>query len=220
MVKSVSAERLLINRANMIEHQLRRRGIKDERVLDAMDQVPRERFLPETQWAEAYADRPLPIGQEQTISQPFMVALMTEALALQGKEKVLEIGTGSGYQTAILAKLADKVFTVERIRSLGRDAEKRLADMGIFNVLVRIADGTHGWKEEAPFDAIIVTAGAPAAPAPYLEQLKVGGRLVIPIGDRSVQTLYCYTRERNQIVKENLGRCIFVPLVGHYGWEE
>ncbi len=220
MVKSVTAERLLINRANMIEHQLRRRGIKDERVLDAMDQVPRERFLPETQWAEAYADRPLPIGQEQTISQPFMVALMTEALALQGKEKVLEIGTGSGYQTAILAKLADKVFTVERIRSLGRDAEKRLADMGIFNVLVRIADGTHGWKEEAPFDAIIVTAGAPAAPAPYLEQLKVGGRLVIPIGDRSVQTLYCYTRERNQIVKENLGRCIFVPLVGHYGWEE
>ena len=220
MVKSVTAERLLINRANMIEHQLRRRGIKDERVLDAMDQVPRERFLPETQWAEAYADRPLPIGQEQTISQPFMVALMTEALALQGKEKVLEIGTGSGYQTAILAKLADKVFTVERIRSLGRDAEKRLADMGIFNVLVRIADGTHGWKEEAPFDAIIVTAGAPAAPAPYLEQLKVGGRLVIPIGDRSVRTLYCYTRERNQIVKENLGRCIFVPLVGHYGWEE
>jgi len=220
MVKIATPERLLVNRANMIEHQLRRRGIKDERVLDAMAEVPREKFIPETLWTEAYADRPLPIGHGQTISQPYMVAIMTEALALQGKEKVLEIGTGSGYQTAILARLADKVFTIERMRALGREAEQRLAEMGIFNVLVRIADGTHGWKEEAPFDAILVTAGAPEAPETFLEQLKIGGRLVIPIGDRAIQTLYCYIRERSQIVKENYGRCVFVPLVGHYGWEE
>lgn len=219
MVKLATPERLAVQRANMVEHQLRRRGIKDERVLDAMATIPRELFMPESSRGEAYADRPLPIGHGQTISQPYMVAIMTEALALQGHEKVLEIGTGSGYQTAILAHLADKVFTVERIRPLGREAEKRFAEMKLYNVLVRVTDGTHGWNEEQPFDAILVTAGAPDVPKPYLQQLKDGGRLVIPIGDRHLQTLYCYTRERDRIVKENCGRCVFVPLIGHYGWE-
>ncbi len=220
MVNLATPERLAIKRANMIEHQLRRRGITDQRVLDVMAAVPREKFIPEDMWSDAYADRPLPIGKGQTISQPYMVAIMSQALELQGNEKVLEIGTGSGYQTAILAELADKVFTVERVRELGRAAEKRLAALDYYNVLVRISDGTHGWTEEAPFDAIVVTAGAPEAPKTYLEQLKIGGRLVIPIGTRQSQTLYCYIRERNRIVKEDYGRCVFVPLVGHYGWED
>ncbi|MHA1569077.1 MAG: protein-L-isoaspartate(D-aspartate) O-methyltransferase [Alphaproteobacteria bacterium] len=213
-------ERLAIKRANMVEHQLRRRGIKDERVLEAMATIPREAFILEKLWPEAYADRPLPIGNGQTISQPYMVAIMTETLQLQGHEKVLEIGTGSGYQTAILAALADRVFSIERIRALGRAAEQRFAENKLYNVLVRIADGTHGWPEEAPYDAILVTAGAPEAPKTYLDQLKVGGRLVIPIGQRHIQTLFCYTRERNKIVKEDCGRCVFVPLIGHYGWED
>jgi len=220
MVKLASPEKLAALRANMIEHQLRRRGIKDPRVLDVMGALPREQFVPQSAWNEAYADRPLPIGQGQTISQPYMVAIMSEAMSLQGHEKVLEIGTGSGYQTAILAHLADKIFTVERVRELGRKAEARFAEMGYTNILVRIADGTHGWTEEAPYDAILVTAGAPEAPKTYLDQLKVGGRLVIPIGSRGVQTLCCFTKERKQIVKDNYGQCVFVPLIGHYGWQD
>jgi protein-L-isoaspartate(D-aspartate) O-methyltransferase len=213
-------ERLTEARADMIERQLRRRGIKDERVLAAMAELPREWFVPPKHQHEAYADRALPIGYGQTISQPLIVALMTEALELTGKEKALEIGAGSGYQTAILARLAQHVFTVERVRELGRAAEKLFAELGLENVLVRIADGTHGWKDEAPFDAIVVTAGAPSEPQTLLDQLAIGGRLVVPIGDRHSQEMFRFLKERRRIVKENLGPCRFVPLVGHYGWEE
>jgi protein-L-isoaspartate(D-aspartate) O-methyltransferase len=216
----VDDERQATARADMVERQLRRRGIKDERVLQAMGSLPREWFVPPKSQNEAYADRALPIGAGQTISQPLIVALMTEALDLKGGEKVLEIGTGSGYQTAILAQLAGQVLTVERVRELGRAAEKLFAELKLHNVLVRIADGTHGWKEEAPYDAIIVTAAAPDEPKPYIEQLKTGGRLVIPIGDRASQTLFRFIRERKRIVKEDLGPVRFVPLIGHYGWEE
>ncbi len=216
----VEEDRLAAARATMIERQLRGRGIKDERVLQVMGQLPREWFVPAKLQSDAYADRALPIGYGQTISQPLIVALMTEALDLKGGEKVLEIGTGSGYQTAILAQLAGQVLTVERVRELGREAEQLFAELKLFNVLVRIADGTHGWKEEAPYDAIIVTAAAPDEPKPYIEQLKTGGRLVIPIGPRSSQTLFRFIREHKRIIKEDLGPCRFVPLIGHYGWEE
>lgn len=208
-------------RALMVAKQLLARGIKDDRVLEIMGRLPREKFIPEGMWHEAYSDRAVSIGQGQTISQPLIVALMTEALELTGSEKVLEIGTGSGYQAAILAQLADRVFTVERVRELGREAERRFAEMKLFNILVRIADGSHGWREEAPFDAIIVTAGAPDVTEHYIEQLKIGGRLVIPIGQSSTQQVLCrFTRERNRVVKEDYGPCRFVPLVGHYGWRK
>lgn len=215
-----SGERLAMARADMVDRQLRKRGIKDERVLKAMGELPRELFVPEKSWPEAYADRALPIAAGQTISQPLIVAMMTEALELKSTEKVLEIGTGSGYQAAILARLADKVLTVERLRELGRAAEKLFEQLKLFNILVRISDGTHGWREEAPYDAILVTAGAPEAPKQYLDQLAVGGRLVIPIGDRHTQTLYRFIKEHKRIVKENYGPCRFVPLVGHFGWDE
>ncbi|MDP8222331.1 MAG: protein-L-isoaspartate(D-aspartate) O-methyltransferase [Candidatus Lernaella stagnicola] len=212
-------EQLETARDMMVEKQLKARGIKDPRVLDVMARLPRERFMPQHVWAEAYADRAVPIGQGQTISQPLIVALMTEALELKGKEKVLEVGTGSGYQAAILAHLADRVFTIERVRELGRQAERLFAEMRLDNILVRIADGSHGWREEVPFDAIIVTAGAPVDVDHYLEQLPYGGRLVVPVGSTpNAQTLLRFTRERNRTVKEDYGPCRFVPLVGHYGW--
>jgi protein-L-isoaspartate(D-aspartate) O-methyltransferase len=214
-------EKLDADRRHMVATQLGGRGIKDERVLAVMGQVRRELFMPEHTWHEAYADRAVPIGQGQTISQPLIVALMTEALELTGKEKVLEIGTGSGYQAAILAQLADRVFTIERVRTLGRRAEAVFAGMRLDNILVRIADGTHGWREEAPFDAIILTAGAPENVDHYLEQLKFGGRLVAPVGSTpDGQTLMRYTRDRHRTLKEDYGPCRFVPLVGHYGWDE
>jgi protein-L-isoaspartate(D-aspartate) O-methyltransferase len=218
--KDLTEERMTIARADMVERQLRRRGIKNERVLDVMADVPRELFVPPKLWDEAYADRALPIGLGQTISQPLIVAIMTEALELTGSEKVLEIGTGSGYQAAILAQLADKILTVERVRELARSAEKLFEELKLFNILVKVGDGTYGWREEAPFDAIIVTAGAPAEAKTLIDQLKVGGRLVIPIGDRETQVLYRFIKEHKRIVKENLGPVRFVPLVGHYGWDE
>jgi protein-L-isoaspartate(D-aspartate) O-methyltransferase len=171
---------------------------------------------------QAYNDNPLPIGERQTISQPYIVALMTEALALTGKEKVLEIGTGSGYQTAILAELADRVCSIERIASLAGMARKTLDYLNAFNVAIRVGDGTYGWKEEAPFDAILVTAGAPKVPPILVEQLGAGGRLVIPVGSRSTQTLLKVTRLSENIEdvkKEDLGGCRFVDLIGEHGWE-
>ena len=207
-------------RLKMVEEQIISREIRDSRVIAAMKKVPRHRFVEEALQSQAYSDHPLPIGEKQTISQPYMVALMTEALQLTGREKVLEIGAGSGYQTAILAELAEKVYSIERIRSLAIKARQLLYELGYFNVEIKIFDGTYGWSEESPFDAVLVTAGAPDIPEPLLDQLAMGGRLVIPVGDAFVQDLVRVTRSEGGIKKEDLGGCRFVKLVGKYGWDE
>ncbi len=209
-----------ISRKRMVESQIIARGIKDRRLIEAMLKVPRHIFVEEAMATQAYNDNPLPIGEKQTISQPYMVALMTELLELKGTEKVLEIGTGSGYQAAILASLADRVYTIERIRSLVLRARKALDILGLFNVNIKIADGTVGWKEDAPFDAIIVTAGSPDIPLELIDQLAVGGRMVIPVGGQIEQTLLRITKEKDgAIVREELTGCRFVKLIGKYGWE-
>jgi len=208
-------------RLKMVETQIRSRGIADPRVLAALEKIPRHIFVDGGIKEQAYQDNPLPIGEGQTISQPYIVALMTQALEISPKDKVLEIGTGSGYQTALLAELADQVFSVERIAVLASRARKCLDALGYFNVAIKVGDGTYGWKEEAPFNAIIVTAGAPALPQQLLSQLAVGGRIVIPIGDRYAQTLYKVTRlseDLTDLKKENLGGCRFVDLIGDYAW--
>jgi protein-L-isoaspartate(D-aspartate) O-methyltransferase len=207
-----------INR--MIEEQIIARGIHDPRVIETIRKVARHLFLEEALQSQAYNDYPLPIGDGQTISQPYMVALMTEALELKGHEKVLEIGTGSGYQTAILSKLAEKVYSVERIGELAAKARRILDQMNCYNVEIKIFDGTYGWKEKGPFDAIMVTAGAPKTPQPLLDQLAVSGRMVIPVGEAGLQDLFQVIRTENDFVKKNLGGCRFVKLVGKYGWED
>ncbi|MBN2514664.1 MAG: protein-L-isoaspartate(D-aspartate) O-methyltransferase [Deltaproteobacteria bacterium] len=209
-------------RMKMVTSQLISRGITDEKVLKAMEKIPRHLFVDEGLHDQAYADNPLPIGERQTISQPYIVALMTEALELTGHEKVLEIGTGSGYQAAILAELADRVFSIERIASLADRARKVLDSLGYYNVLIRVGDGTYGWKEESPFDVIIVTAGAPHVPKTLFDQLTVGGRLIVPTGDRHTQKLLKLTRTSNELDKaetKDLGGCRFVNLIGEYGWK-
>jgi len=207
-------------RLKMVEEQIVARGIKDHRIIAAMKKVPRHLFVEEALQSQAYNDNPLPIGEKQTISQPYMVALMTEALQLTGKERVLEIGAGSGYQTAILAELAQEVFSIERIRSLAIKARKLLYELGYFNVEIKIFDGTYGWVEKSPFDAIIVTAGAPDIPQPLVDQMAMGGRLVIPVGDTFVQDLFQITKTGEGMKKEDLGGCRFVKLIGRYGWED
>jgi protein-L-isoaspartate(D-aspartate) O-methyltransferase len=206
-------------RLKMVEEQIVSRGIRDPRVIAAMKKVPRHLFVEEALQSQAYSDHPLPIGEKQTISQPYMVALMTEALELKGEEKVLEIGAGSGYQSAILAELSERVFSIERIRSLAIKARKLLYELGYYNIEIKIFDGTLGWVEEGPFDAILVTAGAPDIPQPLLDQLSVDGRLVIPVGDAFVQDLFRITKTKGGIKKEDLGGCRFVKLIGKYGWE-
>ncbi|MFB3887170.1 MAG: protein-L-isoaspartate(D-aspartate) O-methyltransferase [Thermodesulfobacteriota bacterium] len=206
-------------RLRMVEEQIISRGIRDPRVITAMKKVPRHLFVEEALQSQAYTDHPLPIGEKQTISQPYMVALMTETLQLKEKDKVLEIGAGSGYQSAILAEVAEKVFSIERIRSLAIRARQLLYELGYFNVEIKISDGTHGWMEEAPFDAILVAAGAPDVPQPLLDQLAVDGRLVIPVGDAYAQDLIRVTKTKEGIRKEDLGGCRFVKLIGKYGWE-
>jgi len=206
-------------RLKMVEEQLTSRGIKDARLIAAMQKIPRHLFVEEALQSQAYTDHPLPIGEKQTISQPYMVALMTEALLLKGKEKVLEIGTGSGYQTAILAEMSEKVFSVERIRPLAIRARTLLYDLRYFNVEIKIFDGTFGWVEESPFDAILVTAGSPDIPQPLIDQLATGGRLVIPVGDAFVQELFRVTKTETGVKKEDLGGCRFVKLIGKYGWK-
>ncbi len=206
-------------RLRMVEEQIVSRGIKNPRLIAAMKKVPRHLFVEEALQSQAYNDHPLPIGEKQTISQPYMVALMTEALELSGREKVLEVGAGSGYQTAILAELAAAVFSIERIRSLAIKTRKLLYELGYFNVEIKIFDGTFGWLEKSPFDAIIVTAGAPDIPHPLFDQLVVGGRLVIPIGDAFSQELFRITKTEEGMKKEDLGGCRFVKLIGRYGWE-
>ncbi|MFH1138153.1 MAG: protein-L-isoaspartate(D-aspartate) O-methyltransferase [Pseudomonadota bacterium] len=209
-------------RRQMVERQIRDRGVKDQRVLDAMLKIPRHFFVEEALIHQAYGDRPLPIGESQTISQPVMVAQMTEALELKGNERVLEIGTGSGYQAAILAELAYRVYTIERFRSLMIKARQLLEGLGYRNIVFLNGDGTRGWAEQAPFEAIMVTAGAPDVPAPLVEQLAPGGRLVIPVGkSRMNQTLLKIVKDQSGALTEhNLGGCRFVDLVGQHGWTE
>src|SRR3989337_2186061 len=190
------------SRQRMVETQLIPRGIKDKRVINAMLTIPRHLLVPEEAlWSQAYSDFPLPIGEKQTISQPYIVALMTEALELKGSERVLEIGTGSGYQTAILSMLAEKVYSIERISTLAARARKVLDSINCSNVVIKIGDGTLGWPEEAPFDAILTTAAAPDITACYFEQLKIGGRLVIPVGDEFAQTLTKIVKTKDGIIK-------------------
>lgn len=205
-------------RAGLVEHLSLEIG--DARVLAAMSRVPRERFVPPQSRHLAYEDMPLPIGLDQTISQPFIIALMTEALEFTGEEKVLEVGTGSGYQAAILAELARLVITTERLPALAETARNVLSELGYTNIEVRLAEETLGWQHEALYDAIMVTAGAPRVPADLLAQLKVGGRLVVPVGSRYVQELYKITRRRGKNTVQNLGGCRFVPLIGKDAWEE
>ncbi|MBN2283221.1 MAG: protein-L-isoaspartate(D-aspartate) O-methyltransferase [Deltaproteobacteria bacterium] len=215
-------DRYAKRRLRMVDAQLRSRGIRDKRVLEAMGKIPRHLFVDEGFLERAYSDNPLPIGEHQTISQPFMVALMTEALELKGWEKILEIGTGSGYQTAILAELADRVCSIERIAPLASRARKVLDTLQYHNVLIRVGDGTYGWSEEAPFDGIIVTAGAPDVPVTLKKQLTVGGKLVIPVGDRHIQSLLRVTRlseDMSDTRTEDLGGCRFVDLIGEHGWK-
>lgn len=208
-------------RQKMVETQLLPRGIKDSRVIAAMKKVPRHLFLDEALWPEAYEDHPVPIGEKQTISQPFIVAIMSETLKLNGKEKILEIGTGSGYQTAILAELAEQVYSIERLPSIAKRARKILDELKYSNIVITIGDGTLGWKDHSPYDGIIVTAAAPYPPQTLLEQLKIGGRLVIPIGDESTQDLTLYIREsEGDYNKESYGGCRFVKLIGEQGWRE
>jgi protein-L-isoaspartate(D-aspartate) O-methyltransferase len=194
--------------------------IRDKRVLAAMRAIPRELFVPPESRNLAYADKPLPIGYGQTISQPFIIALMTEALELKGNKKVLEIGTGSGYQAAILAELAEKVITTERVKPLAEMAKILLDRLGYTNIEVHPAEDTLGWRREAPYDAIMVTAAAPKVPPELIAQLAIGGRLVIPVGSRFVQELCKISRGRKKNKVENLGGCRFVSLIGRGAWEE
>jgi protein-L-isoaspartate(D-aspartate) O-methyltransferase len=205
-------------RSNMVMQQLVKRGIEDPRVLQAMRDTPRHLFVPPRHRDMAYEDMPLPIGHEQTISQPLMVAMMTAALQLHGHERVLEIGTGSGYQAAILSRLATVVFSIERIPELAAQARATLAKTGIMNVHVLVGDGSLGLPEHGPYDAIVVTAASPKVPPALLDQLRLGGRLVIPVGNRHEQTLLRLTATDDGPQTERLGGCRFVPLIGQQGW--
>ncbi|MBW2471536.1 MAG: protein-L-isoaspartate(D-aspartate) O-methyltransferase [Deltaproteobacteria bacterium] len=203
----------------MVDEQLVPRGINDAKTLEAMRKVPRHLFVEEAMKDQAYGDFPLPIGRGQTISQPFIVALMTQALGLKGHESVLEIGTGSGYQAAILSQICEKVYTVERIDSLLVEARKVFDALHYLNILTKLDDGTNGWPDFAPYDAIIVTAGGPKVPKPLLEQLADPGVLLIPVGDRGVQDLRKVTKKDGQITEETIEFVRFVSLVGDHGWK-
>ncbi len=211
-------DRFTKERERMVEFQIRIRGIRDERVLAAMRKVPRHLFVPEGLKESSYEDRPLPIGEEQTISQPYIVAVMTENLELRPESRVLEIGAGSGYQAALLAELAGSVTSVERIESLADRARENLARAGITTVRIVIGDGTEGYPPGAPYDAIIVTAASPAVPQPLIDQLAEGGRLVAPIGPRDCQDLVRLVKREGRVETISLGGVCFVPLIGVFGW--
>jgi protein-L-isoaspartate(D-aspartate) O-methyltransferase len=207
-------------RERMVKEQIVPRGVEDERVMEAMNAVPRHLFVDASYEHQAYNDYPLPIGHGQTISQPYMVAVMTELLELKGSEKVLEIGTGSGYQTAILASLCDRVYSIERISALTAQARKTLKQLGLKNVNCIVGDGSIGWKEYAPYDGIIVTAGAPEIPNALITQLAEKGRLVIPVGDEFSQVLNVVKKHKGRIYRQEHFGCTFVPLVGKRGWDK
>ena len=207
-------------RNRMVDEQIAFRGVTDPRVLAVMGKVPRHEFMPEALRVQAYGDHAMPIGEGQTISQPYIVALMTELLELKGDERVLEIGTGSGYQAAVLAELCQKVFTIERVKTLADKARATLDRLGYKNVVMKVYDGTYGWKEMSPFDAIIVTAAAPDVPDTLVEQLKEGGRLVIPVGERYSQVLMKVIKSPSGVVSKTSIPCVFVPLIGAKGWKE
>jgi protein-L-isoaspartate(D-aspartate) O-methyltransferase len=212
-------DEMSMQRFRMCEKLQQHYKIADERVLETMNRIPRHLFVPEAIKSQAYRDNALPIAGGQTISQPFIVARMTELLELKGSEKVLEIGAGSGYQTAVLASLSRKVFAIERLDTLFREAKQRLDSLGFRNVVLKCDDGTNGWSAYAPYDAILVAAGGPRIPEPLVEQLSVGGRLVIPVGaDRKSQVLMRVTRTETGSNTENFGPCAFVPLIGQHGW--
>jgi protein-L-isoaspartate(D-aspartate) O-methyltransferase len=203
----------------MLKEQIINRGIKDERVLTAMGSVPRHLFVDQAFWPRAYGDYPLPIGDDQTISQPYIVALMSRELGVGEGSRVLEIGTGSGYQAAVLAVMGCTVFTVERHAELSLNAESVVKSLGITGIKFKVGDGTTGWQEESPYDGIIVTAGAPAVPEDLIAQLNVGGKLVIPVGDRSSQRMQIIEKGENIIEKREITGCTFVPLIGKQGWD-
>jgi protein-L-isoaspartate(D-aspartate) O-methyltransferase len=207
-------------REEMVRQQIEARGVGDPAVLEAMRKVPRHIFVSEALRDQAYGDFPLPIGEQQTISQPYIVAEMTQALQLTREDRVLEIGTGSGYQAAILAEIAYRVYTVERIRALYLHVRRLFDELRLFNVVTRYGDGSKGWEEESPFDAIIITAGAPKIPAILVNQLAVGGRLVAPIGNPHSQELIKLVKDKTGIRQSNLGGCRFVKLIGEHGWKD
>jgi protein-L-isoaspartate(D-aspartate) O-methyltransferase len=209
-----------LERENMVKRQLIPRDILDPRVLEAMGRVRRDAFVPEAMKQAAYDDRPLPIGEDQTISQPYIVAFMTQALEIRVTDRVLEVGTGSGYQAAVLAELAETVYTVERIEPLLSNAKKTLHELGYGNIRFKLFNGTWGWPEYAPYDGILVTAAAPVIPAPLLKQLKQGRHMVVPVGDRLAQNLIKVTREDEGYSEKDLGGVRFVRLVGEHGWKE
>jgi len=209
-----------LERERMVKEQIITRGVKDKRVIDAMTKVPRHMFVEKTYYHQAYNDYPLPIGHSQTISQPYMVASMTEMLELKGDEKVLEIGTGSGYQTAILALLCSKVYSIERVSELSHEARSRLKDLNFQNTNLMVGDGSIGWSDYAPYDGIIVTAGAPEIPNALIEQLAENGRLVIPVGDEFSQILNLVRKHKGRIYRKEFFGCAFVPLVGKGGWSK
>ena len=215
--ESIKYER---QREEMVRSQIEARGIKDPAVLAAFRKVPRHLFVSEALRDQSYGDYPLPIGEQQTISQPYIVAEMTQALELEKDDRVLEIGTGSGYQAAILAQLVYRVYTIERIRSLHIQVRSLFDKLQYHNIVTRYADGTKGWQKESPFDAIIVTAGAPEIPDALVNQLRTGGRLVVPVGNQHTQELLKIDRSNNNIQQTNLGGCRFVKLVGEHGWKE
>jgi protein-L-isoaspartate(D-aspartate) O-methyltransferase len=207
-------------REEMVKRQIVARGITDEKVISAMRTVPRHLFVSEALTDQAHGDFPLPIGEQQTISQPYIVAEMTQALQLSKEDRVLEIGTGSGYQAAIISQIAYRVYTIERIHSLLLKARSLFDRLLYHNILTRYSDGTSGWADQSPFDAIIITAGAPKIPETLVSQLAMGGRMVIPVGDQYSQELIKLHREKNGIHKTNLGGCRFVKLIGEQGWRE
>jgi len=207
-------------RHRMVADQIIRRGVDDQRVLDAMRKIPRHLFVDETYYKEAYDDHPLPIGHGQTISQPYIVALMTSHLNLKGNEKVLEIGTGSGYQAALLAELAAEVHSIERVPFLAEKARRVLDELGYENVYIHVGDGSLGWPEEAPYQCIITTAAAPDVPDVYVQQLAIGGKIIIPVGSRWRQMLMLWTKLEKGIKKEEVLPVVFVPLLGEKGWQD